>query len=114
MSIDVYEDGEILRDFVFVEDVTAALDAALLMPPAVARTLDVGLGERTTILDVARTVARTAGAPAPTISGRYRDGDVRAASCDITDIARELGYQPEWPLERGLAALLDWVKEQGP
>lgn len=110
--IEVYEDGEILRDFVYVEDVTAALTAALDRPRHDGRLLDVGLGARTTILDVARTVAKLAGAPEPVVSGAFRDGDVRAASCDTTDAREQLDWRPEWPLERGLTALLDWVDMQ--
>lgn len=107
--IDVYEDGEIVRDFVFVEDVVSALAAAIASPPETTRLVDIGSGTPTTVLGLAETVARLHGAPAPKVSGRFRDGDVRAASCDIGPARRDLGYDPEWDLERGLTALQEWI-----
>lgn len=110
--IDVYEDGEIVRDFVYVDDVAQSLVRAIQQPPRPAeeRTLDVGCGSPCTVLEVAQKLALLAGAPKPQISGKYRDGDVRAASCDITKTREAIGYEPEWPLERGLKSLLEWVK----
>ena len=64
--IPVYEDGRIVRDFVFVDDVARALESAVCdldAEPAVA--LDVGSGVPVTILEVARLVADRYGAPAP-------------------------------------------------
>ena len=33
--------------------------------------------------------------------------------CDITPARRELGFRPEWPLERGVRATVKWYKEAG-
>jgi dTDP-L-rhamnose 4-epimerase len=109
--IDVYEDGEIVRDFVYVADVVQALAAAIAAPPRVSRTLDIGSGAPTTIRAAAALVAELRGAPAPQVSGRFRDGDVRAASCDIAAAQADLGYAPEWDLRRGLTALLAWITD---
>ena len=43
-TLDVYEDGEINRDFVYIDDVVAALVAGIDEPPAEQRILDVGNG----------------------------------------------------------------------
>jgi dTDP-L-rhamnose 4-epimerase len=111
--IDVYEDGEIVRDFVFVDDVVSALSGCVARPPAVERLLDIGSGAPTTIRNVADTVTRQTGGPPPVVSGTFRDGDVRAAMCDGQDAAADLGYEPIWSLEKGIEALLGWVGEQG-
>jgi dTDP-L-rhamnose 4-epimerase len=107
---EVYEDGEIIRDFVHVDDVVSAFVRAIDRPPEYRRLLDIGSGSPTTIAAVAGTLARLAGAPAPAISGRFRDGDVRAASCDSAPAALELGFSASVPLEDGLRSLLDWVR----
>jgi dTDP-L-rhamnose 4-epimerase len=113
--IDVYEDGAIVRDFVHVGDVASALAAAVDKPPATGlRTIDVGAGTPTTVHDVARLVAELEGAPQPVVSGRYRDGDVRAASADVTVASADLGYAPQWPLREGITDLLAWVREEIP
>ena len=110
--LDVYEDGAIVRDFVHVADVVAALAAAVAAPPQAPRLLDIGSGSPTTILDAARLLADLAGGPGAAVSGRFRDGDVRAASCQI-DLARaELGWSPAWSLADGLASLVAWMREQ--
>ena len=108
-SIDVYEDGEILRDFVYIDDVADALCATIQDPPHDRRLVDLGSGSPVTILETARRMALLAGAPNPVVSGNFRDGDVRAASCDITAAHDEFGYRPAWDLDRGLKALLEWI-----
>lgn len=111
LPIDVYEDGDIIRDFVFVNDVVTALGAAIAKPPTASRTVDIGSGEATTIMKVAETMAELGHAPDPRISGRFRDGDVRAASCDISAAQHELNYVPGTILADGLAQLLAWAHE---
>jgi dTDP-L-rhamnose 4-epimerase len=110
--IDVYEDGAIVRDFVFIDDVVGALDRAVASPPAGRRVLDIGSGRSTTIAELARSVAGIVGAPAPEVSGRFRDGDVRAASCDIEPAVRALGLGPTWEVGAGLLALIEWMHHQ--
>jgi dTDP-L-rhamnose 4-epimerase len=111
--IDVYEDGNIMRDFVFVADVVAALVAAISRPPVNVRIIDVGGGQSVDLLTVARTMAQIGGAPEPIISGRFRDGDVRSAWADIRPTSDDLGWHPEVDLTQGLERLLGWVRRQG-
>jgi dTDP-L-rhamnose 4-epimerase len=111
-TIDLYEDGQALRDFVYIDDVVQAVLKALASPPGPARTLDIGSGSANTLERVAKTLAGRQGAPDPIVSGRYREGDVRAASCLIDAADCEIGYRPEIDLEQGLDALLDWVRAE--
>lgn len=110
--INVFEDGEIVRDFVYIDDVAAALHAAIDRPPAISRLVDIGSGVASTIAEVARIMAASAGAPPPVVSGDFRDGDVRAAWCDITAARDDLGYQPSVAVADGVQRLLRWVSEQ--
>lgn len=111
-SIELYEDGRIVRDFVFIDDVVDVFVSAIVTPPSGQRILDVGSAAPTTLNEVARLLARHEGAPEPFVSGRFRKGDVRAASCDLTRTRDELGYEPVWSLEQGLVRLLDWIRGQ--
>jgi dTDP-L-rhamnose 4-epimerase len=109
-SIPVYEDGEITRDFVYIDDVADALAAALCAPPAGGRrTVDVGSGERTTIRDLARTIAAYHAAPEPHVTGQFRDGDVRHAACDVSPTLDELDWRPRISLTEGIDRLQRWV-----
>lgn len=108
--IPVYEDGLIVRDFVFIDDVATALVLAL-QERAGERVYDVGCGEPTTILQLARLIADHYGAPEPEVNGRFRHGDVRAASGDIAATRARLGWSPAVPVEEGVVRLGAWVDE---
>jgi dTDP-L-rhamnose 4-epimerase len=113
-SIPVYEDGLITRDFVFITDVAASLACAIRQPPAAdaRRRLDIGFGVGTTILELAQAIADFHGAPAPHINGKYRDGDVRHAECDISAAKAELGWEPQIDLAEGVSRLQEWIAAQ--
>ena len=109
-TIPLYEDGRIGRDFVYIDDVADAFVAAILAGPDATRpTLDVGTGVAHTIEDMAVAIANFYGAPTPVVNGMYRDGDVRAASSDISLTLEKLDWSPQWSLERGVAALQGWI-----
>ncbi len=111
-ALEVYEDGQIVRDFVFIDDVVEALFAAIKRPPEGARCLDIGSGVPTTIHELAQQIAALCGAPGPAVVGKFRDGDVRAAQCSIEAATRDLDWRPQWSLDDGLRALLGWIGEQ--
>lgn len=110
--LEVYEDGRIVRDFVFIDDVVDALTSAVQRPATEPRCLDIGSGIATTIYELACKIATICDAPEPTVVPKFRDGDVRAASCNIEPAKNELHWRPRWALEDGLHALLAWIAEQ--
>ncbi|HET6982814.1 MAG TPA: NAD-dependent epimerase/dehydratase family protein [Myxococcaceae bacterium] len=107
--IPLYEDGEMLRDFVYIDDVARAILLAFQNPPTGPRTVDIGSGTPITIRQAAEIIARVYGAPAPEVTGKYRHGDVRHASCEIDQARTELGYAPRVAPEEGLVRLCEWV-----
>lgn len=112
-SIPLYEDGAIIRDFVFIQDVADAFAAAITAGPDATRpVLDVGTGVATTIADMANAIAAYYDAPAPHVNGKFRDGDVRAASADISATTQWLDWTPRVSLQDGVNALQDWISEQ--
>jgi dTDP-L-rhamnose 4-epimerase len=68
--------------------------------------LDIGSGSPTTIAHVATEIAHRCEAPAPVLSGKFRDGDVRAASCSIAAARKYLGFEPRCALGAGLDSLI--------
>ena len=111
--LEVYEDGRIIRDFVYIDDVIDALFSAIDGPAARSRCVDIGSGVPTTIHELAQQLAAICDAPEPVVVGKFRDGDVRAARCDIEAATTELGWRPKWTLEKGARALLDWIPKAG-
>ena len=110
--LEVYEDGQIVRDFVFIDDVIDAVFATVQTPSTEPLCLDIGSGVATTIHELARKIAAICDTPEPTVVPKFRDGDVRAASCIIEPAKNKLRWDPKWALEDGLYALLEWIGGQ--
>lgn len=108
-SIDVFEDGLMTRDFVHVEDVARAFAAAMIGERnGVGGVFDIGSGEATPILEVARLVSTIVGGGEPTVSGRYRDGDVRHAWTEAIAARDELGWTPRIGWREGIGEYVRW------
>lgn len=111
-TLNIYEDGEITRDFVIVDDVARAFALMGTVAAMPARIVDIGSGEAATILDVAQRLLGLMGQdPARTkITGAFRPGDIRHAVADISAAQAELGWQPEVTLDEGLRRLVEWSR----
>lgn len=110
-SIPLYEDGMVVRDFVYIDDVVSAFAVALTGGSGIG-PFDIGSGVATSLSDLARTVASYHGAPEPTITGAFRDGDVRYAAMQLDPAESGLGWSPMWSLDRGIAELQKWIARE--
>lgn len=108
-SIPLFEDGEITRDFVFIDDVARAFMSVLEAPEAGRGPYDIGSGVPTTIGAIARMIAEFHGAPKPHVVGEFRDGDVRFAASDIQATKDGLGWSPRVTVAEGVALLQRWI-----
>ena len=105
----VYEDGQQTRDFVYVEDVAAAVVKALDMPSDV---YNVCTGVPTTIQGIAETLAAALGVPiAPDITGDVRPGDIRHCIGDPTR-ARDEGLVCPTSFTDGMERYAQWLMHQ--
>ncbi|MDY5159740.1 NAD-dependent epimerase/dehydratase family protein [Actinotignum urinale] len=112
-TIPVYEDGNIIRDFVYISDVAEAIVAGVLHGHATPHAYDVGTGVQTSVMDVARIATTTYGAPEPQITGQFREGDIRAGWADISRTTKDLGWEPRVSLQEGMRLLTTWLDEGG-
>jgi dTDP-L-rhamnose 4-epimerase len=108
-SIPVYEDGHIIRDFVFIDDVADALFRAATGSQPSHLPYDIGTGRALSIHELACMIADLYKAPAPHITGAFRNGDVRHAVCDLTRTQAELGWSPHCDAEQGVKKLCAWI-----
>ncbi|MDE2573225.1 MAG: NAD-dependent epimerase/dehydratase family protein [bacterium] len=112
-TLDVYEDGRIVRDFVYVDDVVRALLDAVRRPDVAGETLNIGTGRATTLLDIISAFSQVLEREVPfEITGHFRPGDIRYAFADTTRSQRVLGYACQTPLEDGLRAFVTWARER--
>jgi dTDP-L-rhamnose 4-epimerase len=111
----LYEDGEITRDFVHVDDVAAALAAAGVRGDWPEGALNIGSGVPTTIRVAAETIRDAAGAASTVgVGSQFRVGDVRHAVADVRRAGEAFGFRPTVEFAEGIGRLLAWVREQDP
>ncbi|MCJ8152380.1 NAD-dependent epimerase/dehydratase family protein [Chryseobacterium sp. SSA4.19] len=111
--INIFEDGQETRDFVFIEDVVQATLLGLENEKADGQVYNVGTGCATDVITVANTLSKFYNLEIPVqISGNYRLGDIRHNFADIGKIKSELGFEPQWDFDKGIKAFTDWVNEQ--
>jgi dTDP-L-rhamnose 4-epimerase len=111
----LYEDGEITRDFVHVDDAVAALALVGTRAELPEGAMNIGSGVPTTIRRAAETIREAAGSASPVTVGRqFRVGDVRHAVADIRRAGEAFGFRPTVEFAEGIRRLLAWVREQDP
>ena len=107
----VFEDGGQLRDFVSIHDVVDCLVLMLEHAGADFLPVNIGSGERVTILDIALMLKKLLGSPIdPQVTNSGRTFDIRHNTADITRARETLGYAPRVSLEQGFAELIEWAK----
>jgi UDP-glucose 4-epimerase len=106
--IDVFGEGWQTRDFVFVDDVVAALIAAVEYPHAGASVFNVSTGVATSVLDLARTIATLTGNELAVRYRPARQGEIvhSVGSPGLAQAALDLA--PPTALRDGLKATLAW------
>ena len=79
--IEVYEDGQIIRDFIDVKDVANEIYFHLIEPDNSRNLFNVGSGLPISILKLAENIVNMNGAGKIQVTGGFRVGDVRNAYC---------------------------------
>ncbi len=124
--IDVYGQGQMQRDFTYVDDIVQGLMAALDRPaeinpawdpmapdPATSgvapwRILNIGAGTRVELMRYIEVLAEALGRPAKLNLMPMQPGDVVRTEADISDTQSALGYAPTTPVEVGVSRFVDW------
>ncbi|MBT5615343.1 MAG: NAD-dependent epimerase/dehydratase family protein [Flavobacteriales bacterium] len=113
-DIDIYEDGEESRDFVFIDDVVEATILALEKEEANHQIFNVGSGETTPVSQVANSLKKLYDSNVNiSIGGSFRLGDIRHNYADLNKIKNLLGFTAKFDFQTGISRFADWVKTQG-
>jgi nucleoside-diphosphate-sugar epimerase len=109
-------DGEQGRDFTYIDNVISANFLAMTAPEekVAGRVFNVACGERHTLNETFRVLARLLNFPDEPIYGPPRVGDVRDSLADISAACKAFGYQPLVGFEEGLRRTVEWYREQYP
>ncbi len=104
----VYGDGLNVRDWLFVEDHCAAIDAAM-RKGKIGEVYNIGGNNEWTNIDIVRLLLKRLDKPATLIQFvKDRPGHDRRYAIDAAKIARELGWAPSLKFDEGLARTVDW------
>jgi dTDP-glucose 4,6-dehydratase len=104
----VYGDGRQVRDWIYVADHCAALDA-VLHHAREGETYNIGAGNERSNLEIARSILQDLGRPESLLSFvQDRPGHDRRYAVDARKITAELGWTPQTAFEEGLAATVRW------
>ena len=110
---EVYEDGEMLRDFIFIDDVVDVLQRSNGNEKAFGQILNVGTGSGIRLRDVAVEIFRALSLePSVTVSGRYRLGDIRHAVGDPSRLSSQLGFHAQVAFADGVKRYVEWARKQ--
>ena len=110
----IYGDGSQTRDFTYVENaVRANLAAMRAEGPLLGKALNVGCGDRISLLDLVSTLNAILGTDLEPEFLPARAGDVRDSLAGLGLIERELGYRPSVDFAEGLRRTVASVVEAG-
>ena len=105
-TIVVHGDGNQTRDYVFVDDVVAAMVSAATAPEVNNLTINVGSGTETSIRELARLAIEVTGGHPEVVYNPRNEGGLSRLCADIHLAQERLGYEPRVSLVDGLARTL--------
>lgn len=124
--IDVFNHGRMRRDFTYIDDiiegVVRVLDRTATPGPwsgdhpdpatsfAPYRIYNIGNNQPVELMHVIRTLEECLGRNAVLRMLPMQAGDVPASWADVDDLARDVGFRPDTPIEVGIARFVDWYR----
>ena len=112
-EVTLFEDGQMTRDFVHINDIASIFIWAIKHPRFSVDTLNVGTGVGTSLKTLTDLIGAKLGkAPLIRISGLYRLGDIRHAVADLSLLREIVSNWNPISLEDGLTDYLAWFVQQ--
>ena len=127
--IDIYNHGEMWRDFTYVEDLVRAIRLLIDTPPvrpaspgeieagdslspvAPFRIVNIGNSDKVRLLDFIEAIEQSIGAKATRNMMPMQKGDVPATWADASLLQRLTGYAPRTDYRDGIARFVDWYRD---
>lgn len=107
--IPLYNDGQMWRDWTFVDDITDGFVAALDRPQGY-EVFNIGRGEPVLLKSFVEMLETLAGGKANVEPRQMIAADVVRTYADIDKARRLLGYAPSVSVEAGVAAFWEWYR----
>lgn len=124
----VYNHGRMTRDFTYIDDIVTGVVGVMdkLPQPVVAegnacldparssapyRIYNIGNNKPVELMDFIRALERVLGLPAKLELLPMQPGDVVATMADVSDLAADIGFSPNTPIDEGLTRFVEWYLE---
>jgi UDP-glucuronate 4-epimerase len=125
--IKLFNQGNMRRDFTYIDDVTEAVVRLLGRQPtgnsnfsdtspdpgsssAPWRVYNIGNNKPVELLEVVRLLEEATGKKAKRELLPIQPGDVTATYADIDDLMRDVGFRPTTPIADGISRFVDWYR----
>ena len=121
--IPVFNSGDMLRDFTFIEDIIDGIVRCLDNPPkddgtmhtvgsdAPHRVYNIGNNNTVKLLDMIKVLEKALGKKAEMEMLPMQPGDVKETAADISAIQNDLGFEPKTKIEDGIPKFIHWYKQ---
>lgn len=107
-SIKIWGEGEIIRDYIFIDDLVQAIMAAANQ--SVNGVFNIGAGSGVSLIELLKTVGEVAQVTPKIEFLAARDFDVKETYLDITKAKTHLGWEPTVSLRDGCERYWAWLK----
>lgn len=115
--INVFNHGDMKRDFTYIDDIVDGILRALDRPPERKdgtrphKVYNLGNHNCEQLLDYIGVIEKACGVVAEKNMMDMQPGDVPATWADIEASRRDLGFEPSTPMEEGIPKFVDWFRE---
>ena len=115
-TIDVYNNGDMLRDFTYIDDIAEGVRRVLHATDDRAvpyKIYNIGNSEPVRLLDFIRAIEDVTGCKARMRMLPMQAGDVVRTYADTSLLEHDFGYKPSTPIREGLERLYEWIRGYG-
>ena len=113
--IAVFNDGDMKRDFTYIDDIVSGVAAALDTPPDAAngaphRLYNLGNDRPEPLMRLIAVLEESLGRRAEIDFQPLQPGDVEETWADISATRRDLGFAPATPIDAGVPRFVAWFR----
>lgn len=116
--IDVYNHGQMKRDFTYIDDVIEGVVRVLDRVPepqgpnhAPNKLYNIGNNQPVELMHMIAALERCIGKTAEKNMLPMQPGDVPMTYADVDDLMADVGFRPDTPIEVGLQRFVDWYRD---
>ena len=106
--IRVFNHGDMLRDFTYIDDIVEGVVRVLDRVPEKHEVFNIGCSSPVKLMDFISEMERALGREAEKVMLPMQPGDVYQTYADTSKLERELGYKPSVKLREGIGRFVDW------